>query len=229
MEKAITILSGGLDSAVATCLAARKYKISLAITFDYGQRAKRREIGSAAHLCRMWKIRHKIIKLDFLRTLAGSALTDSTKRLPHLKESDFDRNKERLRKCAKAVWVPNRNALFINIAASFAEANNTQKIVTGFNIEEGKTFPDNSQKFLNAANRALKTSTLSKPEVMAPVGKMDKVEILKAALDNKIDITRLWPCYDNGHKWCGICESCVRLKRALKQLDQSKDYRKFFK
>ena len=115
----------------------------------------------------------------------------------------------------KKVWVPNRNGLFLNIAASYADSNNYDKIFIGANKEEGETFIDNSQNFIDAINKEFEFSTLTKPKVVAPLITCDKKEIIKLAIKHNLPFELLWSCYESGEKHCGECESCKRLKKAL--------------
>ena len=117
---------------------------------------------------------------------------------------------------ANLVWVPNRNALFINIAASFAEAFGYNDIIIGANKEEGETFIDNSKEFITNINNSLKYSVNSKIEVKAPLIDMTKEEIVKKGIELNIPFHLIYSCYNGNGKHCGKCESCLRLKRALK-------------
>jgi len=116
---------------------------------------------------------------------------------------------------AKSVWVPNRNGLFLNIAAGFAESLGAQTIITGFNQEEAKTFPDNSLAFCQVADKFFGYSTLNKVKVKNFFYNKNKTEILKTALKNKAPLKYVWPCYYGGWKLCGKCESCVRYFNAV--------------
>ena len=49
-KKAIAVLSGGLDSTVATSSFKDEYEIH-ALTFNYGQRSAQREIKAARSIC----------------------------------------------------------------------------------------------------------------------------------------------------------------------------------
>jgi 7-cyano-7-deazaguanine synthase len=139
--------------------------------------------------------------------------------LPELSLSDLD-NAGLTTDSAKNVWVPNRNGLFINIAASFADSYNFTHIIFGANKEEGTTFPDNTQEFIDKINDSLEFSTLAKPKIVAPMIKNSKAEIVKIGLDKKIPFNLIRSCYTNNEKHCGKCESCLRLKRAIQDIDK---------
>jgi len=217
-QKAITLLSGGLDSAVATLLAQKRYNIALALTFDYGQRAAAREIETAKAFCRHYKISHEVISLPWLTVISHSPLTDNSKSLPKFKAGELGKTRKREKKSARAVWVPNRNAVFVNIAAAYAEAKHCSTIVSGFNAEEAQTFPDNSIRFIETENKLLLSSTLSHPKLVSPTQKMNKIEIARSALKLGLDTRFFWSCYEGGAKMCGRCESCARTIRAFRTI-----------
>jgi 7-cyano-7-deazaguanine synthase len=212
MEKYVVLLSGGLDSVVSLFIAKNRGHIELALTFDYGQRAAANEIAAAAYFCEKLGVRHQVINISWLRDLTSTALVDQSLPLPQLKDLD---DLEEGGRSAKAVWVPNRNGVFINIAASFAESLGVANIVPGFNKEEAATFPDNSEEFITAVNGSLSLSTLSKVKVVCFTSDMTKTDLIRAAKELAIPLDKLWSCYRAGTRPCGVCESCQRTQRAL--------------
>jgi 7-cyano-7-deazaguanine synthase len=148
-----------------------------------------------------------VLKLPWL---TGGALTNRSKRLP---SPDLDRASD-TKKSAAAVWVPNRNGVFIAAAAAMAERLGATRIVVGFNREEAATFADNSAGFLRAANRALRYSTRNGVRVESPTLGWDKRRIVREARRRRIALDGLWPCYEGGRAWCRRCESCLRSLRA---------------
>jgi 7-cyano-7-deazaguanine synthase len=203
--KAVALLSGGLDSTVAFAIRARD--AVLALTVDYGQRAARREIAAARITARRYRVPHRVIRLPWL---SGGALTDRKIRLP---SPDLDRPAQ-AKSSSAAVWVPNRNGVFIAVAAAFAERLGAGRIVVGFNREEAETFADNSTPFLLASNRALRFSTRNRVRVESPTKNWDKRQIVLEAERRKIALDAVWPCYEGGRRWCRKCESCLRGLRA---------------
>ena len=219
MTKAIILLSGGLDSVVSLAYLKEKYIDFLALTFDYSQKPAKTEIKSAKEIADFYHIEHKLIPLNWLGNISGSALNSSIE-IPVLKEIELN-NKNITKKSAKSVWVPNRNALFINIAASFAEAMGYNDIIIGANKEEGATFIDNSLEFINAVNNSLQYSVNTKIEVKAPLINMTKNDIVKKGIELNIPFRFIYSCYNGTVKHCGKCESCLRLKRALKNCERT--------
>lgn len=198
----IILLSGGLDSTVSAAIARRRTKPIFALTFDYGQRAAKMEIMVSKKTCRFLKIKHKTVRLPFFKEFGRLRLLRGRKK-----------NKVRLEKL-KDVWVPNRNALFINVAACFAEYYGAKIIVTGFNREEAQEFPDNSKRFVDSINQMLKHSTLNKVKVRSYVLPYTKKEIYKLGQKYKIPLENLYSCYLGGKDMCGECASCKRLIKA---------------
>ncbi|WP_456471470.1 7-cyano-7-deazaguanine synthase QueC [Methanocaldococcus sp.] len=228
--RAVTILSGGLDSTVTTLYAKSLGYDLLAITFNYGQRAAIREINSAKKIAEILGIEHKVINLDFVKEFGKSALI-TDKDIPKPKMEDLD--SEKAFETMRAVWVPARNLIFLSIASGFAEAIDGEKVFIGINKEEGVTFPDNTIEFIEAFNKALDYGTLNKVKVEAPLYDKTKEEIVKLGkeLEDKLGVKVLkysYSCYkDNGEDFlhCGECESCLRRKRAFKNagvLDETK-------
>ena len=214
-KKAIALLSGGLDSTVAFKKSSLEGEVVLAITFDYGQRAALKEIKAAARIAGSSGVSHEIIELPWLKEITKPALVDSVMALPQLKEHELDGEGGKTDDSAKSVWVPNRNGLFINVAAAYCEALGADQIITGFNSEEAATFPDNSIEFLEAINVSLSYSTLNKTKVISPTSKLNKAEIVRLGMEIGAPLNLLWSCYEGGENMCGVCESCLRLKRGL--------------
>lgn len=216
--KAITLLSSGLDSVAALAIAAESLDIEMAITFDYGQRAGVREIEYSRKVSDYFGIEHKVIKLEWLSEITSTSLVNRHTDIPSLSFEDLDESApaEITLASAKAVWVPNRNGVMLNIAGAFAESKECDYLVVGFNGEEAVTFPDNSLAFVQAVDNAFSYSTQNEVKVLAPLIELGKHEIVKRALESKAPLEYSWSCYHGGEVPCGTCESCRRRARAFK-------------
>jgi len=196
--KAIALLSGGLDSTVSMLLAQQENEIVLALTLDYGQRAAQREIFASRDICQRFGIPHKIIELPFMSEFKSGLFVNSG--LP-----------------VSRAWVPNRNGLFLNLAACFAEDVKADLVVCGFNREEGVDFPDNTSEYVDSVNRALYFSTQNHVKVVSLVQGMDKADIFKQAVALGLKLESLWSCYNGGDEPCMTCPSCLRNMQALEK------------
>ena len=175
----------------------------LGLTFDYGQRAARAEVRAARKLCRYYGAEHRVVKLPWLRELAPAAVVDPAAPLP-TRAGDVS-----------AVWVPNRNGVFVAVGASFAESVGAAAVIAGFNAEEAVHFPDNSRAFVGASNRALRYSTAGRVKLTSYTASMNKTDIAKRAIRVGLPWEHLFPCYGDGPAPCGKCSSCTRTSRAL--------------
>lgn len=209
MKKAVILLSAGLDSLTALSEACKKISVVCALTIDYGQRAAKREIAMAKKIAAYYSVPHRVIRLPWYAKIITSALVNRKTLVPQLQDA-----KDGNLKTAKAVWVPNRNGLFLNIAAAYAESLHADYIITGFNKEEAVTFPDNSLAYCQATDRALSYSTQNKVKVKNYFFNKDKKQIYAMAIKNKAPLQYVWPCYHGGWRMCGTCESCQRFLRA---------------
>ncbi len=208
--KSIILLSGGLDSTVSAAIAVKKTKPIFALTIDYGQRASRMEILASKRICQALKIKHKIIKLPFFKEFKRCSLIADSKILsPFWGEGKGEED--------NIWWIPNRNALFINIAASFAEYYRADLIVAGFNLEEAREFPDNTKNFIDAINKSLQFSTLKKIKVISYVANYTKREIYKLGFKYKAPLQYIYSCYLGDKKMCGRCPSCKKLFKAIRE------------
>lgn len=205
-KKGIILLSGGLDSLVGLGIAKDEFNIELALTFDYGQKSAKQEIETSKKICEHYNIKHKVIKLDWLKEITHTALVS---------EDEIPTDSLGTSESAQNVWVPNRNGLFLNIAACFADSYSYDYIIFGANKDEGATFPDNTEEFRAEISNVFETSTLAHPKVVAPLINYTKDDIVKIAMENSVPLELVRSCYAGGEKHCGVCESCRHLKRAL--------------
>jgi len=105
--------------------------------------------------------------------------------------------------------------VFTSIALSFAEAEGAEKIIVGWDLEEAATFPDNSKEFLDAFNQVLEIGSLENVQIEAPLIQMDKKEIIKLGDEIGAPMNISYSCYMGKKEHCGVCESCMRRKRAF--------------
>lgn len=219
---ALVLLSSGLDSTFNLYKARQRFHVRLALTFDYGQRASAREILAANKIAKRLNVPHKVVHLPFFKDFssAGSLLTGNAAEVPTGDDVKID-SLERSLETARQVWVPNRNGIFLNIAAGYAEGLGCGYVIPGFNAEEAVTFPDNSHGFLRALDESFAYSTDGRVRPLSFSLDMQKDEIVRSAIDLGVPLVDLWPCYQGGAHWCGVCESCLRFKRAVEAMGLS--------
>jgi 7-cyano-7-deazaguanine synthase len=204
------LLSGGLDSTAALAAALTEACVpETALFFDYGQRAARREEQAARAIAGHYGLSFERIELPWLARISKSALIASGAEPPPWSAERLDDTAPR------AVWVENRNGIFINIAACCAAERALDAVIVGFNREEAAAFPDNSEAFLERINAALELGLRRRIRVVCPTLRMTKRQIVERSLALDIPWELLWSCYLGEELPCGLCESCLRLKRAV--------------
>ena len=214
-KKVVALLSSGLDSTVNVFEAIKhNHEVVLALTFNYGQRAAVKEIEHSAKIAKYLNIPHKVMDVTWFKDFNKSSLIVEDQEVPTGKDVEID-NLQKSADTAKSVWVPNRNGIFINIAAAYAEALGADAVIPGFNAEEAATFPDNSREFLEQATKSLWYSAANHVSVGCYTAHLNKPDIVRLVQGLKIPWELIWPCYFSGDKWCGQCESCQRAKRAF--------------
>lgn len=212
MKKAISVLSGGLDCVAATCVYAKDYEIH-AITFNYGQKAFAQEFEASKEICRKMGFTHSVIDLPWLAEISNSSL-NTEKDIPELSDNELD-DIDKSRASASSVWVPARNMVFTSIAVSYAESIGADIIIVGWDREEARTFPDNSKEFLEKFNELIEEGSPDTIKIKAPAIDLDKYEIIKLGVDVNAPLELSYSCYKGNKKHCGVCESCMRRKRAF--------------
>ena len=209
-KKAVVLLSGGLDSATTAAIAISEDYEAIALSFRYGQRHEK-ELQSAAKIVRSLGIQqHYLIDVN-LSQWGGSSLTDNNLEIPKEGvEPDI----------IPSTYVPGRNTVFIAIALSLAEAQGASAIYLGINAVDYSGYPDCRPEYLDTyqklANLSSKTAIEGNAiELVAPLVKDTKIDIVKRALSLGIPIEQTWSCYQGGEQPCGVCDSCRIRDRAL--------------
>ncbi len=230
-KSAIILLSGGLDSTVCLWWAqTQQYKQVDCITFEYGSKEESVLLQATKKLGKLANVNnHEFIKLEFLadfsRKIGSSLVQGSEKELPKLSAKELDDLSAGL-ESARAVWIPGRNLLFLSIASAYSETiGNEVDIITGFNLEEGTTFPDNTQEFIDDFTKTASRGILNaKVCVISPLVRMKKYEIVELGKKLNVPFEFSNSCYNpkgfdekDRPVHCGICESCMRRKRGFNE------------
>lgn len=195
--KIIHLLSGGLDSTIGLGLWTRHNDVEIeCLTFDYGQKHNK-EILAAKKIAKSYNLKHKIIEA---KHFSGCALVGDKK----LKDG-----------INKTPIVPNRNMVFLSIAAAYAMQKNAKFINWSVVENDAAIFADCRYSFLLEINKVLKTATGI--TVLAPFITKTKTEIVKNAIDANIDFSNSWSCYQGGLKPCGKCGACILREEAINE------------
>jgi len=204
--KAVCLLSGGPDSAVAAAIARNEGYEIYCLAFDYGQRG-RRELESAKKIARFLGAReHMIVDMSSLKRIYGrgvTALTDEGMRMPERFE--------------RSVIVPLRNGIMLAVAAGYASAIGADAIFYGAQGDDARFYPDCRNEFATAMEAAIRAGTGEDIKVRNPLVRMKKSDVIRLGVKLGLPLEDTWSCYLGGRLHCGRCESCRNRKRAFRE------------
>lgn len=204
-ERAVVLLSGGLDSATSLYVARSAGCDCISLAFDYGQRhrfelqmAKRQSMKAGC-------LEHLQIRID-PSLFPGSALTDSSLDVPEHAEAATG---------IPITYVPGRNILFLAHALSLAESRQCRAIYTGANVLDYSGYPDCRPDFFAAFTRMAALGTKMgvegrAVEIRCPLITLNKKQIIELGMTLGVDYSLTSSCYnpDPDGKPCGRCDSC---------------------
>ncbi len=189
-NKAVVLLSGGVDSSTSLAIAkAEGFKI-YALSFHYNQRHSV-ELAFAKQVARSLNVERHLVTAFDLREIGGSALT-----------SAIEVPKGPSKAGIPVTYVPARNTIFLSFALAWAEVLEAENIFIGANAIDYSGYPDCRQEYLtafeNMANLATKASVEGKVKfrINAPLISMKKSEIIRRGIDLGLDYGLTWSCYD---------------------------------
>ena len=209
-EKAVIIVSGGIDSTTLLYKTLEKGYEVRTLTFLYGQRHVK-EAEFAEKICRTLGVPHKTVDMSSMKgLLAGSALTDSSVDVPEVPETveHYD--------TLQATIVPNRNAIFLSVAIGYAVSIGAENVYFGAHFSDRGVYPDCRREFVDAFQSAERLATdIPGLTIKAPFVDSDKSEIVKLGQELGVPFKDTWTCYKGGALHCGTCSSCRERKRAF--------------
>lgn len=196
----VLLLSGGLDSTVLFYDLLSHDESMCCVWIDYGQKNAREEQRAVQDLCQQYRIPlHTIFVPLAFQSIRSTLLKDVEGK--HTVQSDE---------------LPNRNAVLISLAASFACTLEGQHTILVAAHKTGAAYADATPQFYTRMSKAIHWSTNSKVAVEAPYIRMTKRQIVRRAWDlamTPADIMKTVSCYEG--RTCGVCPACIARRRAL--------------
>ncbi len=210
-NKAIVLVSGGLDSTATLAIAKNLGFECYALSFDYGQRHIA-ELHAASRVAKSFAAKdHKIIRID-LGQIGGSALTDNAIDVPESPSEGIP-----------VTYVPARNTLFLSYALAWAEVLNANDIFIGVNAVDYSGYPDCRPEYIQAYEHLATLATKAGVEgasfkIHTPLIDLSKADIIKQGVQLGVDYAMTVSCYqaDEAGRACGVCDSCRFRKEGFK-------------
>lgn len=207
---AVVLVSGGMDSCVSAAIAAKNYELAF-MHLNYGQKTEKRELRAFTEIADFYKVEKRlVVDARFFNTIGGSSLTDE-----NIPVSPADLSSEDI----PSSYVPFRNANILSMATSYAETLSAVKIFIGAVEEDSSGYPDCRQDFYDAFNKviAIGTKPETQIEIVTPLIKLKKSEIIRRGVDLAAPLQLSWSCYQSEDEACGECDSCALRLRGFRQ------------
>ncbi|MCP4752227.1 MAG: 7-cyano-7-deazaguanine synthase QueC [Proteobacteria bacterium] len=206
MSKAIVIFSGGQDSTTCLGWARNRFDEVVAVSYLYGQK-HRVEIRQAEKIAGILEIPIVVFDISFYAEMVNSALVGG---------GDLDSRHEDNRNLP-ASFVPNRNALFVLLAHSYAQKIKAGTLIAGICQTDYSGYPDCSEAFARSMEKSLNLGSEQEIELVTPLMYLTKAETFDLAekegvLDLVIEESHT--CYQGSaqtNEWgrgCGSCPAC---------------------
>jgi 7-cyano-7-deazaguanine synthase len=212
MFDSVVIVSGGMDSVTLLHYLVKSEKRRPAvITFTYGQKHDREitcaQVQAALLACR----EHRLLDLSSLRPLfAASALVAETLAIPTAMAVQGDTQ--------PATYVPNRNMIFLALAAAYAESHGVSHIFYGAQRHDLYGYWDTTPQFLERLNQVYQLNRKTPVQIKAPFVQYSKADILRLGLDLGVDYGCTWSCYEGREEACGRCPTCAERLAAFTEV-----------
>ncbi|HEX9764059.1 MAG TPA: 7-cyano-7-deazaguanine synthase QueC [Candidatus Acidoferrales bacterium] len=209
-DKAVVLVSGGMDSCVTAAIAAQEHELAL-LHATYGQRTEARERRAFDDIADFYQVKDRLVaRLDHFGEIGASALTDPSIPVP---EADLSRA------TIPASYVPFRNAHLLAIGVSWAEALGAKQVCIGAVWEDSSGYPDCRPEYYSIFNELVRVGTRPETqlEIITPLIHMKKHEIVRRGIGLGAPLHLTWSCYQSEEEACGTCDSCALRLRAFSQ------------
>jgi len=205
-QKALVLLSGGLDSATCLYWARHRFSLVYAITFNYTDRGKR-EKSAAIRIAKRANIAN-LIELDLPFVQEGVQIASSTETMDsHSRWS---------------AYIPARNLMFYSIALYYAEKLSIRSIIGGHNRHDRLFFRDATQSYLRKLTSLFREGTKMQGKgsikIILPLSNMYRTKIIKLAVELGVPMELTWSCHLDGNKHCRRCYACTERLQSFRSL-----------
>lgn len=200
-KRCVCIISGGMDSTLASFMAKNDGYEIIGVHFNYAQRTEKKELEAFHNVCdALGVIERYVLDIDFFSKLKASALIDT----------EIDVPTGGVEEGIPVTYVPFRNGIFLSMAVAIAEKEGAEAIAIGVVEEDSSGYPDCRESFIEAFEKAanLGTKPETKIKILMPLVHLKKSQIVQKAIELNVPLELTWSCYQNEDVACGVCDSC---------------------
>jgi len=215
-DQAVVLVSGGMDSCVCAAIACKQHgaaNVAL-LHASYGQRTESREARAFCEIADFYAVtRRLMVRLDHFRAIGGSALTDHRIAVPENELGAPELHGSEI----PVTYVPFRNAHFLSVGVSWAEAIGAGAIYIGAVAEDSSGYPDCRPEYYRVFQELIHAGTRTETQIAiaTPVIAWKKSQIVRKGVELGAPLHLTWSCYQNEQEACGVCDSCLLRLRAF--------------
>ena len=215
-DQAVVLVSGGMDSCVCAAIACKQHgaaNVAL-LHASYGQRTESREARAFREIADFYAVtRRLMVRLDHFRAIGGSALTDHRIAVPENELGAPELHGSEI----PVTYVPFRNAHFLSVGVSWAEAIGAGAIYIGAVAEDSSGYPDCRPEYYRVFQELIHAGTRTETQIAiaTPVIAWKKSQIVRKGVELGAPLHLTWSCYQNEQEACGVCDSCLLRLRAF--------------
>jgi 7-cyano-7-deazaguanine synthase len=208
MEKAIVLVSGGLNSAVAAAVAREQYEVHL-MHLAWGHRAADRELKCFDQIATALRIERKLVaEVPFLGSLAHNSRT--SRKIPIEEMTALGRE-------IPTTFVLGLIPTMLSLAATWAGSVGAKRIIIGTSEDYdvpgpriSRLYPDYRREFIQTVNLMLEYGKPTNRELLVetPLAELTRQEVVLLGRRVKVPFESTWSCYRNSDEPCGKCLGC---------------------
>ena len=215
MSDCVAIVSGGMDSVTLLHFLVKvKQRQPAVISFVYGQKHVKEVAFAHENASLLGGLDHFICDLSAMRDLfKTSALVASNLSVPTIEEVRGDSQ--------PITYVPNRNMIFLSLAAAYAESHGTNEVFYGAQRHDLYGYWDTTLEFLGQLNQVYRLNRKTPVQIEAPFITYSKADILRQGFEIGVDYAKTWSCYEGQSAACGICPTCAERLAAFQEVGVS--------
>lgn len=213
-EKAIVLMSGGLNSAVTAALAAADFNIA-ALHVHYGHRAEQYEAELFGKQADRLEIRERlVVSMPSFAAIGGNARVSRKRQIE---------DAAAIQGSESSCYVPGLIGALAQVGFTWAWNIGATRIFIGVSENLGppgprtsSVYPDYSREYLQLCNHLFSVASPAKAVTLeAPLVDLSRTEIIQLGRRLEVPFELTWSCLSSGTECCGACLGCATRNRGF--------------